>query len=544
MRGKLCVDKREFTLILFHDLVALTWKTRRAIGESSSTMIHPADERLRLASLHRFDPPLERAFNDLYFERVVSTLRLAAPFMVVLLLLGLRLSVKKPAPNELALAVPQMVFWTACLALTFVRGFGRIWQPTLTLLALLTTANALWQLAPMLAKETVAASNLSGQVPTEAQQKFYFALQFVALLVPLAMLRLQFRWSVLLYGGVFAIGVWAFLHDFPLAPDVFLDIHHALLPAMLVLFPLLLTSFTQERINRTAFWAAHQLEEERNDERRKREQTEGKLHVLAQAIGGIVHDLGNPLAAVQMGSETLELFLEDEIPDKQLLGEFAHAIGDGVKMLNFLRLSLIEQTRVLEGKPTPVDLHPVSLRPLLQSGVRFQKPHVLGKRQVQLQDGDALLCADEMKMITVWMNLLGNALKYSDGDVHVRWREFNSPQGSWLLVAVADQGTGGRGISRSNAAKLFSAFGRLDVHSQIEGTGLGLLSVQKIMEAHGGEAWIEGFEDGTPATPAFSTARGRLDSMLEDDDRTAFVVSCPLLSGENTASEKEAVASG
>ena len=45
-------------------------------------------------------------------------------------------------------------------------------------------------------------------------------------------------------------------------------------------------------------------QEERNDERRQREQTEGQLRVLAQAIGGIVHDLGNPLTSVQMGAET------------------------------------------------------------------------------------------------------------------------------------------------------------------------------------------------------------------------------------------------
>ena len=295
--------------------------------------------------------------------------------------------------------------------------------------------------------------------------------------------------------------------------------------------PLLLLSFSQERINRIAFWSTHQLEEERNYQRRKYRQTEGQLHVLAQAIGGIVHDLGNPLAAVQMGSETLEIFLKNEEPDKAMLSELTGAINGGAKMLNFLRLSLIEQTRVLEGKPTPVEVRPVEVRTLLQSGVRFQKPHIVGERTVHIQEGDVQICADEMKMVTVWMNLIGNAFKYSDGAVNVRWREWHSPGGDVLVVAVADQGTGGRGVSRAGASRLFSAFGRLEAHAQIEGTGLGLLSVQKIMEAHGGEAWIEGYEDGTPSSPRFSTAHGPYPSMLEEGDRTAFVVSCPLASG-------------
>ena len=157
-----------------------------------------------------------------------------------------------------------------------------------------------------------------------------------------------------------------------------------------------------------------------------------------------------------------------------------------------------------------------------------------------MQEGDALLCADEMKMVTVWMNLIGNGFKYSDGDVAVRWQEYRSEEGACLLVVVADRGTRGVGISRANAGKLFAAFGRLDAHAGIEGTGLGLLSVQKIMEAHGGEAWIEGYEDGTPDSARFSTGRPAFPWMLEDGERTGFVVSCPLaVQKPETGSQRE-----
>ena len=104
------------------------------------------------------------------------------------------------------------------------------------------------------------------------------------------------------------------------------------------------------------------------------------------------------------------------------------------------------------------------------------------------------------------------------------WRTDNDS----VLVGVLDQGQNGCGISLSDAKTLFVPFGRLDTHAQVEGTGLGLLSVQKIAEAHDGEAYIEGHTDGTPNTPIFSTAQGTYPQMLQPTFRTAFVTSFPL----------------
>lgn len=57
---------------------------------------------------------------------------------------------------------------------------------------------------------------------------------------------------------------------------------------------------------------------------------------------------------------------------------------------------------------------------------------------------------------------------------------------------------------------------------------MGLLSVQKIAEAHGGQAFIAGYRDGTPESPGFSTASVTHSHILHEPFRTAFVVTCPL----------------
>lgn len=493
-------------------------------------------------SIPRFNPEIEPQFQAGYYARIRSTLQLVSPLMVVLLLVQLALSARRPAPYDLAVVLPQLGFWSLVYGLTWVPSFARWWQPIVVGLGWLSAALVLGQLAPLLTQDIARMRESGLNVPTDPQQKFYFMLQFAVLMVSLATLRLEFRWAALLCGGVTAIGSAAFLRGLPASPELFRDVRFAFLPGVLIACVLLLAALIQEQLARSAFWASHQLElanlqleAERNDERRKREQTEKMLHVLNGAIGGIVHDLGNPLAKVQMGASTLEIFVEDGA-DIDTLRLCTEAITSGAQMLNYLRLSLIEQSRVLEGKPVPVEIKPVAVRAVVAAGVSFQQPRLSHGHVITLEEGGFTIHADEMKMVTVFMNLIGNALKYSDGEVRIAWREFErvkeigASRERMLCIAVLDQGTKGQGITREQAGRLFTAFGRLDNHSQIEGTGLGLLSVQKIVQAHGGETFIEGYKDGTPNSRPFSTAteHDSYPTMLSEAYRTAFVVTCPL----------------
>ncbi|HVF84563.1 MAG TPA: HAMP domain-containing sensor histidine kinase [Abditibacteriaceae bacterium] len=284
------------------------------------------------------------------------------------------------------------------------------------------------------------------------------------------------------------------------------------------------SSYALELYARRVFVANYLLDQERAGEQRKREKTEAMLKILSQAIGGVVHDLGNPLTSVQMGAKTLDMLLDSGETEPQTLKEMTEIISDGANMLDHLRLSLMEQTRVLEGKTIPVDLQPASLRRLVEAGIHFQKPRFANGRNLHLDGDDMEIIVDAMKLTSVFINLIGNALKYSDGEVHVVWHTDDKR----LLLAVADQGRGGKGITRQQAEQLFVAFGRLDLHSEIEGTGLGLLSVRKIVEAHGGEVFIEGRGDETPDSPPFATSQGIYPSMLNDRLHTAFVVVLPL----------------
>jgi signal transduction histidine kinase len=475
-----------------------------------------------------FAPDLEELFQKRYYASVHGTLRVASLLLGVLFL-GYMIRDYADTHSLLATFGTSGFFAVFCLllcGLTFWKDFEGSWKPVVTVGGVAAVALSLGGMAAFLKGGPPEGGPPAAMGPFQAVHLFY-GQQMAIVMVCLSVFRLPFKWALGLQSGVLCAGTVAFViwlvDNIPGAPN---PLSRFLQPVLLVVFVVLLAAFVQEKLARSAFLANHLLDQERNDERRKREQTESNLRVLGQAIGGIVHDLGNPLAAVQMGAGTLEAFIEDGYTDQETLGEFTDAINHGARMLNYLRLSLMEQTRVLEGKPIPVDLQPASVRQIIEAGARYQKPNFAAGRTVSILGDDLEARVDAMKLTIVFMNLIGNALKYSDGEVRITWRAREDR----LLIAVMDQGTSGKGITEAQARKLFVAFGRLDAHAGVEGTGLGLLSVRRVVEAHGGEVFLEGHIDGTPASGLFTTAQGTYPSMLGEAFSTAFVVVCPLVS--------------
>jgi signal transduction histidine kinase len=94
---------------------------------------------------------------------------------------------------------------------------------------------------------------------------------------------------------------------------------------------------------------------------------------------------------------------------------------------------------------------------------------------------------DERRLTQVLLNLVGNAIKFTDsGEVVIK---AGASKGLFNL-SVRDTGPG---ISAADQAKLFQEFQQADnsVTRQKGGTGLGLAISKRIVEMHGGKIWIE-----------------------------------------------------
>jgi light-regulated signal transduction histidine kinase (bacteriophytochrome) len=110
------------------------------------------------------------------------------------------------------------------------------------------------------------------------------------------------------------------------------------------------------------------------------------------------------------------------------------------------------------------------------------------------------LYADPFLLQVAVRNLLENAIKYSRGrePAHIRVGAVRRPEGVGL--EVQDNGVG---FQMQYVAKLFGVFQRLHHAEEFEGTGIGLASVRRIVERHGGTVWAHG-EPGRGARFGFT----------------------------------------
>lgn len=103
-------------------------------------------------------------------------------------------------------------------------------------------------------------------------------------------------------------------------------------------------------------------------------------------------------------------------------------------------------------------------------------------------DALPIVLADEMQLVQLFQNLLGNAVKYqSPGIPHIHVSAVRDSQHKWLF-SVRDDGLG---IDPQFFEKIFGMFQRLHKREEFAGTGIGLAICKKIVERHGGRISVE-----------------------------------------------------
>jgi signal transduction histidine kinase len=95
---------------------------------------------------------------------------------------------------------------------------------------------------------------------------------------------------------------------------------------------------------------------------------------------------------------------------------------------------------------------------------------------------------DRSLLRQVWVNLIGNAVKYSTKTQNPRVEVGARAEGPMTVYWVRDNGAG---FDMKSAAKLFGVFQRLHRPEEFPGTGVGLAIVQRVVTRHGGRIWAE-----------------------------------------------------
>lgn len=228
--------------------------------------------------------------------------------------------------------------------------------------------------------------------------------------------------------------------------------------------------------------AMHEARAQLEEARDAAERSSRELEAFSYSVA---HDLRAPLRGINGFSTTL---LEDLGPrldpgERRYLERIAASASRMGEVIDAL-LALARVTRT-ELHRTRVDLGP--LAEAIVQALRESEP----ARDVRLVvEGEVTVDADLALSRVLLDNLIGNAWKFTArrAPATIRLGSRREPAGA-PVIFVADDGAG---FEMAYADRLFLPFQRLHAPSEFGGSGIGLATVRRIVERHGGRVWAEG----------------------------------------------------
>jgi PAS domain S-box-containing protein len=232
-------------------------------------------------------------------------------------------------------------------------------------------------------------------------------------------------------------------------------------------------------------------------EMKRLEEQVRRMHTLAalgEMAATVAHEIRNPLGGIASFANLLERDLETDDPSRRLVRK----ITEGVARLNRIVSSLLSYTR-----PLNLNTHPVDLLQTVEEAAAFFEIDLERKQQAveirRMFPAEPCICpVDTEQCHQVILNLLLNATQAmpEGGTIDLEVTQTSDTDGDWAIVRVRDTGMG---ISEEIKDRLFTPF----VTTKEDGTGLGLVTSRKIIEAHGGTIVVDSTPgDGTCFTIA------------------------------------------
>ncbi|MZQ99717.1 MAG: GHKL domain-containing protein [Acidaminobacter sp.] len=199
----------------------------------------------------------------------------------------------------------------------------------------------------------------------------------------------------------------------------------------------------------------------------------------------VSHDLKSPLRALQVYGSMLEEDNLKELPGTSLemLREMQALVADMISLIeHLLKFSVMSKTPLEDEIIDLNDLVEECIKTLSQSG-SDQRVRVV------LPDPLPVITGDRVMMRQIFMNLLDNAIKFSSLQSAPQIIISSIATDVCLEICIQDNGVG---FDSASKAQLFQIFGRGHRKEDFAGYGVGLATVKKLIEKHGGTVSLEG----------------------------------------------------
>jgi signal transduction histidine kinase len=201
----------------------------------------------------------------------------------------------------------------------------------------------------------------------------------------------------------------------------------------------------------------------------------------------VCHDLRSPLQAVLGYSEMLLDRGSAKLDPKEQ--DHLRKINQAAEQMARLITDLMRFARANQADFRSVQVDVTRLATNIVDGLRSADPG----RRVSVVIADPLAVQGDESMLEIALqNLLSNAWKYTARREDARIEVGSTDVGGETAFFVRDNGAG---FDMSRANRLFVPFERLHDASEFTGTGIGLTTVRRIIERHGGRIWVESAVD-------------------------------------------------
>ena len=220
----------------------------------------------------------------------------------------------------------------------------------------------------------------------------------------------------------------------------------------------------------------------------EQEKAEARLTGLNKELEAFCYSVSHDLRAPLRGIEGFSRALEEDYADKfDLQGkDYLRRICTASHKMDNLITDLLDLSRITRSK---MKHEKVDLSALVKSKA-LELQETEPERQVEfvIAEGD---CTDgDTKLLKIAIdNLMDNAWKFTGKHSQARIEFGISLQDGESVYFISDDGVG---FDMTYADKLFGAFQRLHSITEFEGTGIGLATVNRIIQRHGGNIWAEG----------------------------------------------------